>query len=236
MTSTNTPKTLKLGPTNCYLLESLDGYLLIDTSLPACFEPFLKELKKAGVGLAEIKYLLLTHSHDDHAGLAAELKGKTNCKIIVHGSSTDALKNGHIINLGRFLNRRAHIVMLLYSWVKHRDFKYSPVTLTDEDFIVGGDNEDILKMKGIDGRIIHTPGHCDDSISVILANGDAFVGDACMGFLGFLHFRPMVLSNSDLVFESWRKIIKSGAKTIYPGHGKPFAIKELVHYEYTYAP
>jgi flavorubredoxin len=129
MTITNATKTLKMGPTNCYLLKSLDGYLLIDTSLPACFQPFLKELKKIKVDLSEIKYLLLTHSHDDHAGFAAELKEKTNCRIIAHKNSTTALKKGCIINVGRFLNRRAHITMSLYNRVKRRNFEYSPVTL-----------------------------------------------------------------------------------------------------------
>lgn len=236
MTNTNAPKTLKIGPTNCYLLKSLDGYLMIDTSLPACFEPFLKELKKTKVDLTEIKYLLLTHSHDDHAGFAAELKEKTHCRIIVHRNSTDALKNGCIINVGRFLNRRAHITMSLYNWAKRRNFEYSPVTLNDEDIIVVGNNEDILKTIGVEGRIVYTPGHTDDGISVILANGDAFVGDACMNFLNFLHYRPIELCDSDLVFESWRKIIQIGAKTIYPAHGKPFAVKELIHYEKVYAP
>ena len=48
------PKILKIGPTNCYLLRSMDGYLLIDTSLPKYLRPFLKKLKKAKVDLTEI--------------------------------------------------------------------------------------------------------------------------------------------------------------------------------------
>ncbi len=231
----NAPRTLKIGPTNCYLLKSPEGYLLIDTSFPSCFQLFLKELKKINVDLSEIKYLLLTHSHDDHAGFAAELKEKTNCKIIVHRNSTDSLRKGCIINLGRFLNRRAHIAMSFFNWVKRRNFEYPPVILNDEDIIVGGNHEDLLKTIGIDGRIIYTPGHADDCISVMLANGDAFVGDACMNFLNFLHYRPIVQYDSDLVFESWRKIIKNGSRTIYPAHGKPFAVEELIHYEKVYA-
>ena len=226
---------LKMGPTNCYLLKSLDGHLLIDTSFPACFQPFLKELKKIRVDLSEIKYLLLTHSHDDHAGFAAELKEKTNCRIIAHKNSIDALKNGCIINVGRFLNGRAHIEMSLYNWVKRRNFEYSPVILNDEDIIVAGD-EDILKTIGVDGRIIYTPGHTDDCISVILANGNAFVSDACMSNRSFLHYRPIEVYDLALVFESWRKIIENGAKTIYPAHGKPFTVEELIHYKKMYAP
>jgi glyoxylase-like metal-dependent hydrolase (beta-lactamase superfamily II) len=235
MASASVLKTLKLGPTNCYLLKCLDGYLLIDTSFPACFRPFLKELKKAKVDPAEIKYLLLTHSHDDHAGFAAELKEKTGCRVIVHKNSINTLKNGRITGLGRFLNRRAQIMMSLYRWTKRRNFEFSPVTLDDKDRIVDGDNEYLLKTIGIDGRIVYTPGHTNNSISVILACGDAFVGDVCMTFLGFLHGRPIVQDDLDLVYESWRKIIKIGARTIYPAHGRPFALEELIHYEKVYA-
>jgi len=236
MTSTDVSITLKIGPTNCYLLKSEDGRLLIDTSLPTCFKQFIRELKTIRVDLSEIKCLLLTHSHDDHAGFAAEVKDKTKCKIIVHENAAEALKNGCNKNVGRYLNRPASIFMSLYSWVKRRSWEYSPVTLDDDDIIVADYNDDILKTLGIGGRILYTPGHTNDSLSVILANGDAFVGDACMNFLSFLHYRPIALHNLDLVFESWRKIIESGAKTIYPAHGKPFAVEGLIHYMKRYAP
>ena len=236
MTNTDGSRNLKMGPTSCYLLKSRDGYLLIDTSYPGCFQPFLKELEKVKVDPAEIKYLLLTHSHDDHAGFAAELKKKTGCRIIAHKNAIESLKQGAIINVGRFLNRRARVAMTLYNWMNRRNFEYPPVILADEDIVVAGDNDNVLRSIGIEGKIFSTPGHTDDGISVILANGDAFVGDACMSNLGFLHYRPIEHYDSSLVFDSWRKIIESGAKTIYPGHGKPFPVEKLIHYKKIYAP
>lgn len=236
MAETPAARTLRFGPTNSYLLKSRDGYLLIDTSYPSCFQPFLKELEKIQVEPSEIKHLLLTHAHDDHAGFADELKKRTNCRIIVHKNAMESLKQGCIVNVGRFLNRRAQVAMAVYNWARRRNFEYPPVTLNDADILVAGDNEDVLKTIGIDGRILYTPGHTDDGISVILANGDAFVGDACMSNLGFLHYRPIEHYDQGLVFESWRKIIESGAKTIYPGHGKPFPVKELIHYKKMFAP
>ncbi len=226
---------LKMGPTNCYLLKSSDGYLLIDTSLPEYFQPFLKELERIRVEPSEIKYLLLTHSHDDHAGFAAEIRGKTSCRIIAHKNAVESLKQGTIVNVGRFLNTQAHVTMSFYNWVKRRNFEYTPVNLGDNDIIVAGDEEeDTLRTMGVDGKIVYTPGHTDDLISVILANGDAFVGDACMSNLGFLHYRPIEVYDLNLVFESWRKIIGNGAKTIYPGHGKPFTAEELIRCEKMY--
>ena len=236
MSITEAPITLKMGPTNCYLLKSSDGYLLVDTSFPSYFQSFLIELENAKVNISEIKYLLLTHSHDDHAGFATQIREKTNCRIIAHKNSIESLKQGTIINVGRFLNTQARIAMTFYNWSKRRNFEYPPVILKDNDIVVAGDDENVLKTMGVDGKIVYTPGHTDDLISVILSNGDAFVGDSCMSNPGFLHYRPIEVYNLQLVFESWQKIIENGAKTIYPGHGKPFTVEELNRYKKKYAP
>jgi hypothetical protein len=48
-----------------------------------------------------------------------------------------------------------------------------------------------LKEHGIDGRIIHTPGHTPGSVSVLLDQGDLIAGDMLTGgFLGLLQYRP----------------------------------------------
>jgi glyoxylase-like metal-dependent hydrolase (beta-lactamase superfamily II) len=105
------------------------------------------------------------------------------------------------------------------------------------DIIIDGDNNDVLQQIGIDGKIIYTPGHTIDSISVILANGDAIVGDICMSAMNFCgsHYRPAWVYDQNLVFESWQKLIENGARTIYPTHGKPFTIEELILYKKKYA-
>jgi len=35
------------------------------------------------------------------------------------------------------------------------------------------------------------------------------------------------VTNVDILYDSWQKIIKSSAKKIYPSHGKPFNIEKL---------
>jgi len=61
---------VKLGWTHCYLLKCTGGYLLIDTDYPKYYARFEKKLANLGVKTSDIKYLLLTHHHDDHAGFA----------------------------------------------------------------------------------------------------------------------------------------------------------------------
>ena len=230
--------TFKLYPTNCYLLKLSDVYLLIDTSFPNLFEDFLTQLKAANIEQTQIRYLLLTHHHDDHAGFASQLREKSGCRLIAHRAAVVGLEKGTMVSENRPLNRRVKLTMSIYNKVKRRDFGFPRVSFNEKDILVSCDDENTPRQLGIEGKIICTPGHTADSISLTLANGDAYVGDACMNFLNFcgIHYRPIWLMNPDLVFRSWRKIIDSGAKTIYPSHGKPVAAKELIRYGKKYAP
>lgn len=54
---------------NNYLVSlDEDGYVLIDTGYADGFKGFTKKLEETGVTPKEIKYVFLTHAHDDHAG------------------------------------------------------------------------------------------------------------------------------------------------------------------------
>jgi endoribonuclease LACTB2 len=56
--------------TNYYLLEAKSGKLLIDCGWPGTLPKLMTELKRKGVSINEIKHLLVTHFHPDHAGIA----------------------------------------------------------------------------------------------------------------------------------------------------------------------
>lgn len=60
--------------TNYYLLEAKGGKLLIDCGWPGTLPKLMAELKRKGISASEIKYLLITHFHPDHAGITQELK------------------------------------------------------------------------------------------------------------------------------------------------------------------
>ena len=231
----NNMQIIGLFPTNCFLLRTRDGYLLIDTSYHDKYGLFIKELKKRDIKLEAIKYLLLTHHHCDHVGFAAEIVKNTGAKIIIHKNAVHHLKESQVIdplsskNGVKSLNLCVEILSEIYFKVKGYNFTYPPVTITEKDYVVEGDNYGILKEIGIDGIILSTPGHSDDSISIVLSDGRAFVGDTAMNFLNICHtkYRPIFVENFEKVYGSWRKIIEYGAKIIYPAHGKPFSAENL---------
>ena len=224
---------VRLGFTWCYLVKCLDGYLLIDTSDAAYFSSFAKRVAKLGIDVKEIKYLLLTHHHDDHAGFAAELVKKTGCRVVVHRYAVSPLKLGKAeYDTCRVLNRRVQATMMFYSMYYKLVYgqTFPPLTFTDRDIVLEGDNTSFLRDIGIDGVILYTPGHSRDSISVVLADGSAFVGDAAMNLLWWagLRHRPLGIEDINAVYASWKKLQEHGATMIYPAHGKPFSAQELV--------
>jgi glyoxylase-like metal-dependent hydrolase (beta-lactamase superfamily II) len=75
-----------------------------------------------------------------------------------------------------------------------------------------GESREFLAGIGIEGEIISTPGHSDDSVTLILDEGIAFTGDLTP---------PMGVPDdpADLAYQSWERIRAKGAKAVYPGHG-----------------
>ena len=76
--------------TNYYLLEPDTAGLLIDVGWPGTLPRLLIILKRKGVPFQKIKYLLITHYHPDHAGLAQEMKER-GVKLIVMDRQAQAI-------------------------------------------------------------------------------------------------------------------------------------------------
>jgi len=221
---------LNLGITKTYLLPCSSGYLMIDTGYETDYEKFRKKLAMNGISIDQIKYLLLTHYHDDHCGFANKLKYEFRIPLIVQRKSIPLLAKGdsRAEDEGYYITRR---MWLLFSAFKlfHRNFKYTPVQVNDADIFIDGDDGHILRRLGIDADIIYTPGHSVDSMSVLCDNGIAFVGDAAMNYLKFTgtYYRPIYYNNLEQTYKSIQRLIAAGAKTILPAHGNSFSVKML---------
>ena len=79
---------------NNYLISSDLGYILIDTGYDGSFPRFLKMLRKNGVDPKEIRYVFLTHAHDDHAGFLNEVLAATDAQVLLHPGAVAGLKRG----------------------------------------------------------------------------------------------------------------------------------------------
>ena len=97
------------------------------------------------------------------------------------------------------------------SWVKAQD-QYSEINLHDNKTITFEESRRVLEGIGIPGEIVHTPGHSDDSISLLLDNGSVFTGDLSPP-------EYAVEKNRSVITDSWQRLRDKGASRVYPGHG-----------------
>lgn len=226
---------LKGGLTNQYLLPCTGGYLQVEAGDEKDYQRFLGKLKKAGVDPEEIRYLFLTHHHGDHAGFAESLRRASGCRVIAHREAEQPLRKGRNARIagGGFTSRR----VLLMGWVMSKlklglSTRFPPLEPGEDDLLVEGDNDQLLRSLGIPGKILHTPGHSPDSISLLLDDGSCFCGDAAMSSMQWLGLRYCCTYMADMEesYRSWRKLIDAGADTFYPAHGRPFPPARLEQY------
>ena len=59
---------------NNYLIPCDEGYILIDTGYENGFRRFQRKLMENGIRPEDIRYVFLTHAHDDHAGFLNPLR------------------------------------------------------------------------------------------------------------------------------------------------------------------
>jgi len=110
--------------------------------------------------------------------------------------------------------------------------RFPPLKLEEDDILVDKDDDQLLRSLGISGKILHTPGHSPDSISILLDDGTCFCGDVAMSSMQWLGLRYCCTYMADIgeSYRSWRKLIDAGASTFYPAHGRPFPPAKLNQY------
>ncbi|WP_074042179.1 MBL fold metallo-hydrolase [Desnuesiella massiliensis] len=184
--------------TNCYLIESNSGWIMIDTDWPDTLNQFLCLLKENDIQIPDIKYLVVTHFHPDHAGIAQDLKN-LGVNLVLHENQVSFVEK-----LNNFFK-------------KNPKFNYKDIAREDNIVISSAESRKFLKNVGIDGEIIQTPGHTDDSISLVI--------DGCCAFTGDLpEFALMEAYNDEIIKESWKLIQDYNVTKIYPAHGKSYTL------------
>ena len=175
--------------TNYWVVSAGTSRLLVDIGWPGTLGTMKANLKRMGIALREIRYAVATHYHIDHAGLAEELK-KEGVPLLVLDVQVDALP-------------------IMKTWTKPCD-NYVEITMDDSVTISCDESRQVLVRMGLQGEIVHTPGHSDDSVSLLLDDGSAFTGD--LPPEAYSYDNPEAL-------DSWRLLRERGARLVYPAHG-----------------
>ncbi len=161
---------IKGSISNCYLLTG-DKPVLVDTGAPGDLKRILAALKAHKVEVKDIALILLTHGHSDHAGCAAELRRRSGAQIALHTGDAELAREGRngVLAVRDILGR------ILRPFVDEQYEAFEPDMIFRDGFS--------LEAYGLKGRVLATPGHTPGSSSVVLANGEAIIGDVLRGSL-----------------------------------------------------
>ena len=191
---------LKYGNTNTYLIKGKEKYILFDTDWAGTFERFCQAIKSIGIQIQDIEYLFLSHFHPDHMGIAGQL-AELGIKIVV----VDIQKN--------FVHFSDEI------FVKEKNKSFIPIDDAKVILISIDESRSFFEKLGIQGEIIETPGHSDDSVSIWLDDGMLLVGD-----LNPLYELP--LHEGTQIADTWNKLLKMRPNKICYGHAKTAILEE----------
>lgn len=85
-----------------YLITTPEGHILIDGGLPESPQLILAAIRQLGFDPADVRWLLNSHAHLDHAGGLAELKAATGAQLVASEGDRAALESGRHIGLANY--------------------------------------------------------------------------------------------------------------------------------------
>lgn len=189
--------TLTHRSTHTFLIEFGAGNLMVDAGWAGSLPVLKSQLRSYRIDPSEIKFVLITHTHPDHAGLAQEIKQMSGARLMIHAIQIPCLPQ-----LEASFRAKGG---------------YTPIVVEPDDVVLTAANRPVLKQLGIRGEVIETPGHSDDSVSLVLDSGLCLIGDLRL---------PQYAGDeaaAALCRASWQKLLDTGAKMFYPAHGERIA-------------
>lgn len=145
----------------CYLLETSDGLALFDCGSSSTFPSLEQGLADHGVGFADLRHVLLSHIHLDHAG-AAGLVVERNPEVAVHVSGIGA---PHVVEPGRLEASARRIYGETF------DHLWGTVVPVPQA------NVRTVGARVLDLDVFPTPGHAGHHVSYLDTEGTLYSGD-----------------------------------------------------------
>ncbi len=168
---------------------------MFDTGWAGTFPLLCKALGEKKLKLQDISFLLISHYHPDHMGIAQNI--------------ADA---GAVIAAADVQREFIHSSDQIFA--KENNSSFLPIEDKNMQLFSIGESRSFLRELGIDGEVFHTPGHSDDSISLWLDRERAlFVGD-----LNPLY--ELEMHKGTVIADSWERLLSLKPKTVYYGHAK----------------
>jgi len=229
------PIPFPLRTVNVYALVGPDGWVLVDAGMgtPDAREAFAAGLERAGLNIADLKAIVLTHHHPDHIGLSGELQAQSGARAYMHPLDEGSVR---IIAEGTMSKRfgrvsgffKRHGLENTDLWYTQSDPKAmrSILSVPPHEAFTLVEDGDVVELAGEVYRVLWVPGHSDGQV-VFFRERDGI-------FLAADHVLPRITPNVGLYSEgdrmnplddylnSLHKVENLPASLVLPGHGEPF--------------
>lgn len=190
-----------------HLLVDASGAVLLDTGFPGDGRRIRRAMDRLGMGPRDLKAILLTHGHIDHAGNVAALKAWSGAPVYAH-----PWEQAHVD--GTFPYSGAAKVCGVLEAAGRALTRYTPAKID-----VGlSEGMELPFWGGL--RVVHLPGHTIGHCGFYSAKHDLlFSGDLWVRFFMRTQVSPAIFSDDRRqVWPSMEKARAVGARWVVPGH------------------
>lgn len=184
--------------TQYFLLPTPDGESLLafDAGWPCSLYGYARAMKATGYLFEQIKWMMVSHFHLDHAGLVRDFQDAGIACLLFE-------------NQGGGIDAMEQIIMPKYR-------EYRAIDQSRFQRMKTSDSRAFLASLGIQAEVIQTPGHSADSVSLVTDDHDALTGD--------LYPISQIMADDAASHHSWHEIQKLGGRHIFPSHAMPFEL------------
>lgn len=215
---------IRLRTNNVFLIRKDSTNILVDSGPKNTYNDLIKFINQLKDKPDKIDWLIITHAHYDHCMNAAKIKNQFGSRVICAQPESHYLQSGYrplpkgTMWFTKFL---IGFSMTAPDGYIRSKFSYEPVFPDKE---INGPY--LIPMNGNRVELINTPGHTDGSLSVIVDDEIALVGDAAFGLSKKSIFPPFA-DDSNQLKESWGVLLKTKCRVFIPAHGKPISRNRL---------
>jgi glyoxylase-like metal-dependent hydrolase (beta-lactamase superfamily II) len=203
---------IKAGTSNMYLLASSKGMILIDAGWPGFEKRVVRLLNR--LHRTDLRLILITHGHFDHYGSAAAIRRLTGAVIAVHKLDEEFMAKGATpLGMKHGMGKMMARLLPVGEFFLQTEPTFANIVF-DESFS--------LALYGIDGYVLHTPGHTYGSCSIVINNEIAFTGDLLCNRLKSIESQCFYAFDWNVQAYSLTLLKSLSPLRCYPGHGNRY--------------
>ncbi len=212
---------VNMKSSKAYIIKSSVS-AIVDTGVNGNIKNILNTMECNGIDKSDLKYIIITHAHDDHYGNAGELRKITGARIIAHKKDCETLRKGKNVRFKPHNGFGKFVIKFIKD-----DGVFSKCSGVNPDIIMDKEYYEI-NDGGLNFKIIHTPGHTPGSVSVRI-DDSIIIGDLLMGGIvnpskpGY----PIWIDDMNAINKSIKKVLDMRCRTWYPAHGKAYDLEKI---------